>query len=224
MKRLLPLCALALLLCGGCGAREIDRLAVVSGLAFDWTGTDWQATAELAAVRGRDEGPAPERIAARGETPAAALREAGRRSGRPLWCAHAQVLVLGSDAAAQGLGFLTELLQSGTLPPGVPLAIGGGTGGALLACAPRLTGLESAALRELLENDGPTVTLGAFCAACGELRPTALPRLEAVREGRLTRAVAAGTVLFDGGRPQGAQGRENAARPLLKSTKAVEEQ
>ena len=106
IKLLLLACILsAIALTSGCwNYREVDKLAIVSGLAFDRKDGKYLVTAEIVNISGgKDSKTSTELVTTEGITVFDAGRETIKLTGKRLYYSHAEIIIVSREIAEEGI-------------------------------------------------------------------------------------------------------------------------
>lgn len=93
------------ILFSGCwNYREVEQLAIVSGMAFDKNGDNYSITSEIVEVSGgRESKTKTSLITSEGVTIFDALRKAIKKAGKRLYFSHAEIIILSREVAEEGI-------------------------------------------------------------------------------------------------------------------------
>jgi spore germination protein KC len=117
MKRILKISLLSSLIflnlffISGCwNYREIDQLAIVAGAAIDKQDDKYLVTAEIVNVTGGKEAKvSPKVVTGIGDTIFDAIRNTIKISGKPLYWAHSEILIISEEIAREGVAEVIDL-------------------------------------------------------------------------------------------------------------------
>lgn len=93
------------ILFSGCwNYREVEKLAIVSGMAFDKNGDNYSVTTEIVEVSGgRESKIKTSLITSEGVTIFDALRKSIKKAGKRLYFSHAEIIILSREVAEEGI-------------------------------------------------------------------------------------------------------------------------
>ncbi len=112
MKKLLPLAALCLLLCGCGDYRELDSRDIVAGMAVDRGGDGYHLLLEIADVTaGSDDNPGARWLGLQGASLAEAIENGAGGTGRQAYLGHTQMVIVGEETARGGIDDLLGYFQ-----------------------------------------------------------------------------------------------------------------
>ncbi len=112
MKKLLPLLAWCLMLCGCGDYRELDSRDIVAGMAVDRTDDGYSLLLEIADVTaGSDDNPGARWLGLQGTSLAAAIENGAGGTGRQAYLGHTQMVIVGDETARSGIDDLLGYFQ-----------------------------------------------------------------------------------------------------------------
>lgn len=107
LRSLLPIiCILSMnLMLSGCwNYREVEKFAVVSGMAFDKIGDNYSVTSEIVEVTGgRESKISTTLITSEGKSIFDAMRKAIKKTGKRLYFSHAEIIIISREVAEEGI-------------------------------------------------------------------------------------------------------------------------
>ena len=155
---------ICLLMSGCLPNQRLDRRALVQALGFDRQGGEYLLTLQLFAGDEKEK-EAVLVLQASGDSLSNALSELSVREGKQMFLGSLQVVVVGEQAAREGLLEFLEFLNGfHQVPPTLPIAVAQGTASELLQAGEKDPGASATTLQNLLQNaqesgDAPSSTL-----------------------------------------------------------------
>ena len=179
MKRLLPLLILYLTALSGCG-RDAAQLTVVTGMGVDGLPGEYQVAAEVIRLTGDSQSGQSTYLNGDGLTVTGSINRMVSKTGRTLYCNHAQVLLVSRDTAEQGMGeLLEELLRGNQYPISLRLAVCKDSASKALQAKPIVSELHSVELEDII-REGSKQCLTPDVDICSFYQEVSAPGIEGV--------------------------------------------
>lgn len=206
MKRYIPLLILCLLSFTGCG-RDAAQLTVVTGIGVDGFPGEYQVAAEVIRLTDASQGGQSTYLNGDGLTVTGSINRMVSKTGRTLYCNHAQVLIVSRDTAEEGLSeLLEELLHGNQYPISLRMGVCKGSAAKALQAKPIVSELHSVELEDII-REGSKQCLTPDVDICSFYQEVFTPGVEGIlpffslqeNNGEQVCALA-GTALFQGTR------------------------
>ncbi|MGO4496862.1 Ger(x)C family spore germination protein [Paenibacillus sp. 2RAB27] len=155
--------SLCLLLTGCWDRRELNQLAITSATALDWDGKEWTVSYQVVipqSIANPNTGGSPGQQApvmvfsTSGGTIRGAVQKSSREMPRSLFFAHNRVIVIGEQAAKQGISQLLDVyLRNSDSRETVSVLVTGGEGRKILEQIIPLEKVPGAAIKNMIRNE-----------------------------------------------------------------------
>ena len=179
MKSFIPLLILYLLVFSGCG-RDAAQLTVVTGIGVDGLPGEYQVAAEVIRLTGDSQSGQSTYLNGDGLTVTGSVNRMVSKTGRTLYCNHAQVLMVSRDTAEQGLHeLLEELLRGNQYPISLRLAVCKDSAAKSIQAKPIVSELHSVELEDII-REGAKQCLTPDADICSFYQEVSAPGIEGV--------------------------------------------
>lgn len=179
MKRFAPLLILYLIVFSSCG-RDAAQLTVVTGIGVDGLPGEYQVAAEVIRLTGDSQSGQSTYLNGEGLTVTGSINRMVSKTGRTLYCNHAQVLMVSRDTAERGLHeLLEELLRGNQYPISLRLAVCKDSAAKSIQAKPIVSELHSVELEDII-REGAKQCLTPDADICSFYQEVSEPGIEGV--------------------------------------------
>jgi len=179
MKRYLPLLMLCFLMFSGCG-RDAAQLTVVTGIGVDGIPGEYQVAAEVIRLTDSSQSGQSAYLNGDGLTVTGSINRMVSKTGRTLYCNHAQVIMVNRETAENGLkDLLEELLRGNQYPISLRMAVTKESATECLQTKPIVSELHSVELEDIV-REGAKQCLAPDVNICSFYQEVSAPGIEGV--------------------------------------------